>query len=167
MLSLSPLLSPADRSIAQIAWIYALIAYNSFQASVLLMQDSRFGARFFLPRPLLAWLELAETETWDYHPLLPPPDVEAASLAQADDEGNAKEDCPICLSPIQIAPARPKDGKEKDALENEGEREKERQELRWGYMIPPCGHVAHTECLESWIEIKSVCPSCRARLPPL
>ena len=128
------------------------------------MQDSRFGARFFLPRPLLSRMDLAETETWDYHPLLPPPDLEAGALG--NEEGNAKEDCPICLSPIQIAPARSGPAvKEKDA--GEVDREKERQELRWGYMIPPCGHVAHTECLESWIEIKSVCPSCRARLPPL
>lgn len=80
----------------------------------------------------------------------------------------ANEDCPICLERIQIAPPRSsKEAAERMGLGVEAEMEKERAELRWGYMVPPCGHLAHTECLEGWIAIKSVCPSCRARLPPL
>ncbi|ORY51219.1 hypothetical protein BCR35DRAFT_310713 [Leucosporidium creatinivorum] len=155
-------------------WIYALILYSTLQATLLILQDTRLGARFFLPRPLLAWLDLTETESWEYHPLpSPSSDLEASSttsLGPATEEGMAKEDCPICLEGIRISP--PRLGASKEAAElGTGmgmlEWEKERAELRWGYMVPPCGHLAHTECLEGWIAVKSVCPSCRARLPPL
>ena len=32
------------------------------------------------------------------------------------------------------------------------------------YMMTPCHHCFHTECLEAWIERKKECPSCRADL---
>ena len=35
------------------------------------------------------------------------------------------------------------------------------------YMKTPCGHVFHTRCLETWLEIKNECPYCRQRIPPL
>ena len=35
------------------------------------------------------------------------------------------------------------------------------------YMKTPCGHVFHTKCLETWLEIKNECPYCRQRIPPL
>ena len=34
------------------------------------------------------------------------------------------------------------------------------------HMITPCNHLFHSSCLESWLEIKQECPTCRARLPP-
>ena len=33
------------------------------------------------------------------------------------------------------------------------------------YMITPCNHVFHTECLVRWMDVKFECPLCRARLP--
>jgi transmembrane E3 ubiquitin-protein ligase len=33
------------------------------------------------------------------------------------------------------------------------------------YMVTPCNHVYHTECLIRWIEIKLECPICRTELP--
>lgn len=56
--------------------------------------------------------------------------------------GKTSADCCICLEPT--VPAQ-----------------------RYSYMVPPCGHVAHTHCLESWLTIKSVCPVCRRAMPPL
>ena len=35
------------------------------------------------------------------------------------------------------------------------------------YMITPCKHVFHTECLESWMNMKNECPYCRRPIPPI
>jgi hypothetical protein len=35
------------------------------------------------------------------------------------------------------------------------------------YMVAPCEHVFHRECLEQWMEVKLECPTCRMELPPL
>lgn len=33
------------------------------------------------------------------------------------------------------------------------------------FMITPCNHVFHSECLEAWYEKKEICPICRRELP--
>ena len=38
---------------------------------------------------------------------------------------------------------------------------------RESYMLAPCGHIFHRECLEQWMEVKMECPICRMELPPL
>ena len=35
------------------------------------------------------------------------------------------------------------------------------------FVITPCNHVFHSECLKNWIEAKSVCPLCNAQLPEI
>lgn len=35
------------------------------------------------------------------------------------------------------------------------------------YMVTPCDHVFHTSCLESWMQFKLQCPTCRSSLPPI
>ena len=35
------------------------------------------------------------------------------------------------------------------------------------YMKTPCGHIFHSRCLETWLEVKNECPYCRQRIPPL
>lgn len=142
-----------------IAWVLALLLYSAVQAAILVGQDSRLGARFFLPRSLQDRLSLAAHETWDYHPVLPAAsstDLEA-SLTDPESALNAKEDCPICLSPVQIVPSK----------EQEADGTMTRDKLRWTYMVPPCHHIGHTECLERWLEARAQCPVCRARMPPL
>nr|KAJ3423051.1 hypothetical protein HK105_003877 [Polyrhizophydium stewartii] len=37
---------------------------------------------------------------------------------------------------------------------------------RLNYMVTPCHHIFHTECLERWMEVKLECPVCRSELPP-
>lgn len=32
------------------------------------------------------------------------------------------------------------------------------------YMVTPCGHIFHTECLEGWFECKRECPNCRKEM---
>lgn len=51
-------------------------------------------------------------------------------------------DCVICYNDIDI-----------------GDRE--------GYMIGPCDHIFHKECLTQWMDVKMECPTCRTRLPAL
>jgi transmembrane E3 ubiquitin-protein ligase len=38
---------------------------------------------------------------------------------------------------------------------------------RADYMVTPCRHVFHAECLEGWMGLRLVCPVCREALPPL
>jgi hypothetical protein len=38
---------------------------------------------------------------------------------------------------------------------------------RTGYMLAPCDHLFHKDCLVQWMEVKMECPICRATLPPL
>lgn len=33
------------------------------------------------------------------------------------------------------------------------------------YMIAPCGHIFHRECLQGWMQVKMECPTCRHVLP--
>ena len=33
------------------------------------------------------------------------------------------------------------------------------------YMVTPCHHAFHSECLESWFKMKKECPSCRNEIP--
>eukprot|EP00586_Coscinodiscus_wailesii_P010005 CAMPEP_0172513466 /NCGR_PEP_ID=MMETSP1066-20121228/252708_1 /TAXON_ID=671091 /ORGANISM="Coscinodiscus wailesii, Strain CCMP2513" /LENGTH=541 /DNA_ID=CAMNT_0013293743 /DNA_START=30 /DNA_END=1655 /DNA_ORIENTATION=+ len=38
---------------------------------------------------------------------------------------------------------------------------------RRGYMLAPCDHIFHRECLEQWMDVKMECPICRTDLPPI
>ncbi len=33
------------------------------------------------------------------------------------------------------------------------------------YMVTPCLHLFHEECLRHWMDVKMECPTCRALLP--
>ena len=35
------------------------------------------------------------------------------------------------------------------------------------YMVTPCDHVFHSNCLEKWMEVKNECPYCKRRIPPI
>lgn len=38
---------------------------------------------------------------------------------------------------------------------------------RQGYMLAPCDHIFHRQCLEQWMEVKMECPICRKDLPAI
>lgn len=38
---------------------------------------------------------------------------------------------------------------------------------RRGYMLAPCDHLFHRDCLVQWMEVKMECPICRTELPAL
>jgi hypothetical protein len=35
------------------------------------------------------------------------------------------------------------------------------------YMVTPCDHIFHTNCLEKWMEVKNECPYCKRRIPSI
>lgn len=114
---------------------------------MVIAQTSRLGPRFFIPKAILDRFEFTAPPSWDYHPIPQQTDEESSPLAV--------EDCPICLSAIQLTPET-KEEKEDGSFSDK---------VRWSIMTMPCGHVCHTECLEGWMRVKSVCPFCRHPLP--
>jgi hypothetical protein len=38
---------------------------------------------------------------------------------------------------------------------------------RSGYMLAPCEHIFHKECLTQWMDVKMECPVCRGALPEI
>jgi len=38
---------------------------------------------------------------------------------------------------------------------------------RNGYMLAPCDHIFHRNCLQEWMDVKMECPTCRGDLPAL
>ncbi|KAJ1911269.1 hypothetical protein LPJ71_002980 [Coemansia sp. S17] len=119
--------------------VWGLVAFSVAQVTVLLMQDW-LGPRFFVPKFL-------RPQAHDYHP--------AMSLADEEDlernslSSDAAAVCAVCIQPVDTT------------LEDN------RLDLTPSYMLTPCAHMYHTECLQQWMDIKLECPVCRARLPPL
>ncbi|KAJ1656787.1 hypothetical protein IWQ61_003704 [Dispira simplex] len=120
--------------------VYYLVVYVGLQIVVLLLQDS-FGPRFCIPSQLIP-------PTYNYHPVLPPSDPESAleDTTVHDDHQNGRA-CTICMQTIDISAPSQILG-------------------RTVYMVTPCHHIFHTECLLTWMRTKLECPICRAPLPP-
>mmetsp|Transcript_8724 Transcript_8724/g.12817 ORF Transcript_8724/g.12817 Transcript_8724/m.12817 type:complete len:118 (+) Transcript_8724:3-356(+) len=38
---------------------------------------------------------------------------------------------------------------------------------RSDYMLAPCNHIFHRQCLTQWMDVKMECPVCRTKLPSL
>ena len=63
-------------------------------------------------------------------------------MIEDSERSGASLDCVICYSPIDTRNPR-------------------------RYMLSPCDHLFHRECLEQWMEVKMECPICRKNLPSL
>ncbi|KAG9037882.1 hypothetical protein FRB95_003722 [Tulasnella sp. JGI-2019a] len=144
--------------------VYLLIAWLAFQVLVLIGQEY-LGASFFIPK---GWVK--EPNVYVYHPILPLPDPEAPEQSLGD--------CSICMEPILIDGGLG-GGSEKDHQETASSMfggavagagsgsSLLGRGMRRHYAFTPCSHIMHTACLEQWMRVKSVCPSCRTPLPPL
>ncbi|KIR79484.1 ligase [Cryptococcus gattii EJB2] len=166
-------------------WVWGLIAWQVVQVGVLYAQE-RFGPAFFLPK------SMAPPESYNYHPIIPPPDAENPSPYDGETT------CSICYEEVDLYPrsgalslsthvhGRPNSldkkssfslsptvisSKDKISREKESEREGLLGGLggldRRNYAIAPCGHVFHTSCLAQWMSIKTICPLCKRSLPPM
>ncbi|KAG8854026.1 hypothetical protein FRB96_007889 [Tulasnella sp. 330] len=141
--------------------VYLLLAWLAFQVLVLIGQEY-FGASFFIPK---GWVK--EPDIYDYHPILPLPDPEAPEQSLGD--------CSICMEPILIdgglgVPTSEKDHGSSSMFGSAGGGTRTSllgRGMRRHYAFTPCSHIMHTTCLEKWMRVKSVCPSCRTPLPPL
>lgn len=85
-------------------WVYTLVLWQAVQVLILFLQDI-LGPRFFLPKGF--WFP--ELDRWDYHPLLPPQDIEAGVVTGAENRDGAdgdkkgEVDCVICFEKIELA----------------------------------------------------------------
>ncbi|EXJ83991.1 hypothetical protein A1O3_04658 [Capronia epimyces CBS 606.96] len=145
----------------------ALLGWLWLQVLVLVTQ------RFLGPRLLVrdSWCPPA----YDYHPVLREDDVEAngmsigllASASEAkgkDDKTRKIFDCAICMNEIDVPVLSKADGMRTGVVGRAGG-------APWleqgNYMVTPCRHIFHAECLESWMNLRLVCPVCREALPPI
>lgn len=134
-----------------------LTSWLWLQVMVLLSQQF-LGPRVFVKE---SWCPPA----YDYHPILYDdlesggmPIGELASASEGKDKDNKTRkvfDCAICMNEIDV-PVISKD-------ENKGRSWLEQR----NYMVTPCRHIFHTDCLEGWMNLRLVCPVCRETLPPL
>jgi len=153
----------------------SLLLWVSFQACILFSQN-KFGSRFMIPSILLP-------PKYNYHREIPPsliqqhaPSNGLSNTLDNDDEastallvgdnsqntGPRKRlktkskssiheiveaglgptiDCVICYNSINVT--EPK-----------------------SYMLAPCDHIFHSECMTQWMTVKMECPICRMELPP-
>eukprot|EP01064_Diplonema_japonicum_P001589 TRINITY_DN11047_c0_g1_i1.p1 TRINITY_DN11047_c0_g1~~TRINITY_DN11047_c0_g1_i1.p1 ORF type:complete len:606 (+),score=57.35 TRINITY_DN11047_c0_g1_i1:102-1919(+) len=129
-------------------WLYvALVLWLGFQTVVVALQRL-LGPTFFVPE---WWL----TEAYNYHRPLPahlkqiqsistptstPPEGTRKRSVTVSEETGATLDCVICQSLIDVNSST-------------------------NYMLPPCEHLFHPECLIEWMQHKMECPVCRRPLP--
>ncbi|TGO89414.1 hypothetical protein BPOR_0111g00240 [Botrytis porri] len=147
---------------------------------VVLYSQEVLGPRWAIPKRF-GWYK----EGWDYHPVLREDNVESGGLPiglvkvplgspttpgfeetdmSADERDNSRAgirtvDCAICMQILEVP------------VVGIGEEEGAKGVLgawdRRSYMVTPCRHVFHTQCLVGWMKYRLQCPICREGLPPL
>lgn len=142
------------------------------------------GQELLGPRVLVKdswkWVPVA----WNYHPVLRQDD-EGATLplgfiptsptleriqSPADDErqrlhtgGCIREfECAICMQKAKVTVTAGEGGSMSESFGSTSSRE---VLGRRNYMVTPCRHIFHTNCLESWMKYRLACPICRSHLP--
>ncbi|PQE15709.1 Zinc finger RING FYVE PHD-type protein [Rutstroemia sp. NJR-2017a BBW] len=139
------------------------------QVLVLASQEI-LGPRWAAPK---GWYEVG----WDYHPVLREDGVEEGGLpiglvkgglsrSNTGDEERVpgshtrSVDCAICMQVLEV-PIVPADDGVTGVTGVTGVL------ARRAYMVTPCRHIFHTQCLEGWMKFRLQCPICRETLPPL
>ncbi|EXJ79474.1 hypothetical protein A1O1_08738 [Capronia coronata CBS 617.96] len=147
----------------------ALVLLGWLWLQVVLLASQRFLGPRLLVRD--SWCPPA----YDYHPVLREDDVEAngmsigllASASEAkdkDDKTRKVFDCAICMNEIDVPVVSKADGSRAGAV---GRTSGAPWLEQGNYMVTPCRHIFHAECLESWMNLRLVCPVCREALPPI
>ncbi|KAH3663668.1 hypothetical protein OGAPHI_005069 [Ogataea philodendri] len=137
--------------------VILLAGWLAVQNGLLYLQEL-FGPRFFLPDKYLP-------KTYDYHPLLSFEDLENSFnvdhevVDSSQSHSKCKIDCTICMNSFEVPVLHKRHDKEDSGSVG--------LMARRAYMVTPCRHIFHTECLENWMKYKLQCPVCRNSLPPL
>lgn len=160
-----------------------LFLWISAQVGFLFLQEL-LGPRFFLKDDYLP-------QAYDYHPIITKGDLESgfsidaneivSDGASSTDEDNRNlryvTDCAICMQKLEIPvmnnhpdPATSDNTASTSSLVSSGgigfSKGASNLIARRKYMVTPCKHVFHTDCLENWMMYKLQCPVCRNSLPP-
>jgi hypothetical protein len=147
------------------------------QLCILIIQGV-LGPRLFIPKK---WVPPA----YDYHPVLrddledakmpigftqatSPDDgalspISTRSAGESRDKGKRIFDCAICMQNIEV----PVVTANATGSSSTGESLAGNFLKRRSYMVTPCRHIFHTECLEAAMRYRLQCPICRETLPPL
>lgn len=133
--------------------VATLVSWVTFQVFLLYLQ-SKFGARFWVNE---RWLPKA----YDYHQVISIKDLESGFASDilsnvstnADGSLHSCIDCAICMTTIDVPVITERDKKLSSSTKD--------------YMVTPCFHIFHTECLGDWMKYKLQCPVCRNSLPPM
>ncbi|QPG73950.1 hypothetical protein FOA43_001265 [Brettanomyces nanus] len=146
-------------------FVVFLSSWIAIQLFALFLQEI-LGPRFFLPERYLP-------KTYKYHPLLTKGDLENGynfeSFVDSDQPPGStlkcKLDCTICMQSLEI-PVIDNTVENTELHESMASNARNLMATR-AYMVTPCRHIFHTECLEGWMRYKLQCPVCRNSLPPL
>ncbi|KAF1927552.1 uncharacterized protein M421DRAFT_65022 [Didymella exigua CBS 183.55] len=157
--------------------VAAVLAGWVWVQMVALASQNILGPRFFVRE---GWAPPA----YDYHPILRedeegallPLNVTTASddaidgaeagsrsAAEARDKGRKVFDCSICANDIEV-PVVPAGADESTVAGIAGTGMVLQRRM---YMVTPCRHIFHANCLEGWMRYRLICPNCREALPPL
>lgn len=157
---------PTDAAMCEI-----LILWIGLQTAVLIGQ-SKYGTRFMIPQRFLP-------PKFDYSRPIP------ASLLPRPASSSSNESSDIELDPTTASGGtrNRRGGSNRgltDGAESMSEDTGEECTLdcvicyneidvtdNKGYMLAPCDHIFHRECLEQWMDVKMECPICRTSLPAL
>ncbi|KAK7205615.1 hypothetical protein BZA70DRAFT_257413 [Myxozyma melibiosi] len=151
-------------------WAMIISCWVWLQICVLAAQEI-LGPRFFVPGNFLP-------PSYDYHPPLSIPDLESrAALGDdlptisTDSQGGVvvmgPTDCAICMQPIELPSELFVQHDHNRSGAATSSSSASALLARRNYMVTPCRHIFHTQCLESWMRFKLQCPTCRNPLPPL
>lgn len=177
-----------------IGYLVFLFFWMSLQLVILLLQEL-LGPRFFLSdkylpatydyHPIITKGDIESGFNLDAEEL-----VSDGSSSTDEDSRNLKyvTDCAICMQKVEI-PVLDTGCADSQHTNSHNENHGEHGGLltssllpssssigfgkgtanliaRRKYMVTPCKHVFHTECLENWMMYKLQCPVCRNSLPP-
>ncbi|KAL6936616.1 uncharacterized protein HGUI_03621 [Hanseniaspora guilliermondii] len=151
-------------------WFIVYLVNVSVQVCLLLMQ-LKYGGRCIISDRVERIIEfiLSNGNKSIKHRYNYSKAVTRDQLAQLGDKNEFV--CPICMDNddiIHLKVSNDVSGGEDDTEETqllEDSNINDQQEEN--YMITPCNHVYHHDCLSYWMNNKLICPVCRNNLPPL
>ncbi|RLV89495.1 Transmembrane E3 ubiquitin-protein ligase 1 [Spathaspora sp. JA1] len=142
--------------------VIVVTSWVTFQIGLLILQNN-LGPRFWINEK---WLPQA----YDYQQILSLKDLESgfasdilSNIKPQNEESDedivqCKSSCPVCMNEVTLPILIKQDNTEA---------RKKIEQMNKEYMVTPCHHIFHSECLENWMKYKLRCPICRESLPPI